>query len=103
MMRFVRAVSERVRGVGHACVDVVRSPSYFPLWLGQLISNFGDTLHYVVLVYELTRRGGQSPPWLPLRSCRSSCSVRSAASSSIASVRRTRGWAPRRDGTRHSS
>jgi MFS family permease len=41
-------------------VDVARSPSYFPLWLGQLISNFGDTLHYialVVLVYELTGRG----------------------------------------------
>ncbi len=39
---------------------VVRSPSYFPLWLGQLLSNFGDTLHYialVVLVFELTGRG----------------------------------------------
>jgi MFS family permease len=39
---------------------VVRSPSYFPLWLGQLFSNFGDTLHYiamVVLVYELTGQG----------------------------------------------
>jgi MFS family permease len=39
---------------------VVRSPSYFPLWLGQLFSNFGDTLHYiamVVLVYQLTGQG----------------------------------------------
>jgi MFS family permease len=39
---------------------VVRNPSYFPLWLGQLISNFGDTLHYiamVVLVYQLTGQG----------------------------------------------
>ena len=40
--------------------DVVRSRSYFPLWLGQLISNFGDTLHYialVVLVFQLTGHG----------------------------------------------
>jgi MFS family permease len=38
----------------------VRSPRYFPLWLGQLASTFGDTLHYialVVLVYQLTGRG----------------------------------------------
>jgi len=43
-----------------AYADVVRSRSYFPLWLGQLISNFGDTLHYialVVLVFQLTGRG----------------------------------------------
>jgi MFS family permease len=40
--------------------DVIRSRSYFPLWLGQLISNFGDTLHYialVVLVFRLTGQG----------------------------------------------
>jgi MFS family permease len=40
--------------------DVVRSRSYFPLWLGQLLSNFGDTLHYialVVLVFQLTGHG----------------------------------------------
>jgi MFS family permease len=40
--------------------DVVRSPRYFPLWLGQLVSRFGDTLHYialVVLVFELSGRG----------------------------------------------
>lgn len=40
--------------------DVARSRSYFPLWLGQLISNFGDTLHYialVVLVFKLTGQG----------------------------------------------
>lgn len=39
---------------------MVRSKQYFPLWLGQLISNFGDTVHYialVVLVYELTGQG----------------------------------------------
>lgn len=36
------------------------SRRYFPLWLGQLVSNFGDTLHYialVVLVFQLTGRG----------------------------------------------
>lgn len=39
---------------------VVRGRSYFPLWLSQLVSNFGDTLHYialVVLVFEMTGRG----------------------------------------------
>jgi MFS family permease len=38
----------------------VRSPRYFPLWLSQLVSTCGDTLHYialVVLVYQLTGRG----------------------------------------------
>lgn len=40
--------------------SVVRSRSYFPLWLGQLLSSFGDTLHYiamVVLVFRLTGQG----------------------------------------------
>ena len=39
---------------------MIASPSYFPLWLGQLLSSFGDTLHYlalVVLVFELTGHG----------------------------------------------
>jgi MFS family permease len=39
---------------------VIASPRYFPLWSGQLISNFGDTLHYialVVLVFQLTGQG----------------------------------------------
>jgi MFS family permease len=43
-----------------AYARVVRSPSYAPLWLGQLTSSFGDTLHYValvVLVYQLTGQG----------------------------------------------
>jgi MFS family permease len=50
----------RLGGVGRAYVGVVRSRSYFPLWLGQLFSAFGDTLHYialVVLVFELSGRG----------------------------------------------
>ena len=36
---------------------VISSPAYFPLWLGQLVSNLGDTLNYVamvVLVYQLS-------------------------------------------------
>jgi MFS family permease len=40
--------------------DVARSPSYFPLWLSQLVSSFGDTLQYialVVLVYQLAGQG----------------------------------------------
>ena len=39
---------------------MIASPSYFPLWLGQLLSSFGDTLHYialVVLVFQLTGQG----------------------------------------------
>jgi MFS family permease len=39
---------------------VIASPRNFPLWSGQLISNFGDTLHYialVVLVFQLTGQG----------------------------------------------
>lgn len=50
----------RLGQVGRSYADVARSPSYFPLWLAQLVSSFGDTLHYialVVLVYQLTGRG----------------------------------------------
>lgn len=59
-LTFPWLVVTRLRQVGSAYVGVARSPRYFPLWLGQLVSNFGDTLHYialVVLVYELTGRG----------------------------------------------
>src|SRR5712692_6417734 len=40
--------------------QIISSRSYFPLWLGQLVSNFGDTLNYValvVLVYRLSESG----------------------------------------------
>ncbi len=50
----------RLQSVARAYRDVVQSPSYFPLWLSQLISGFGDTLHYialVVLVYDISGRG----------------------------------------------
>jgi len=39
--------------------QVVQPRSYFPLWLGQLISNFGDTLHYIALVVLVFRLSGQ--------------------------------------------
>src|SRR5437870_7190715 len=53
-------MATRLAGVAGAYARVVASPSYFPLWLGQLLSSFGDTLHYitlVVLVFQLTGRG----------------------------------------------
>jgi MFS family permease len=56
----VSAVLGRMGAVGRAYAGVVGSRSYFPLWLGQLVSNFGDTLHYialVVLVFQLTGQG----------------------------------------------
>src|SRR5207237_2252271 len=51
------------RRLGYVCrayAGMVGSRAYFPVWLGQLVSNFGDTLHYialVVLVFKLTGQG----------------------------------------------
>ena len=56
----VRRGPDQLRRALGAYRDVTRSPSYFPLWLGQLLSSFGDTLHYialVVLVFQLTGQG----------------------------------------------
>jgi MFS family permease len=53
-------IPHRLGQVVRSYADVARSPSYFPLWLSQLISSFGDTLHYialVVLVYQITGQG----------------------------------------------
>jgi MFS family permease len=39
---------------------IIRNRHYFPLWLGQLVSSFGDTLNYIALViyiYQLTGSG----------------------------------------------
>ena len=50
----------RLGQVVRSYAEVARSPSYFPLWLSQLVSGFGDTLHYialVVLVFQLTGQG----------------------------------------------
>jgi hypothetical protein len=54
------AVAARLGGVAAAYVGVIHIRLYFPLWLGQLLSSFGDTLHYialVVLVFRLTGQG----------------------------------------------
>ncbi len=56
----VHSLRQRVGTAGRSYVDVARSSSFFPLWLSQLVSSFGDTLHYialVVLVLELTGQG----------------------------------------------
>jgi MFS family permease len=39
---------------------LIRNRRYFPLWLGQLISNRGDTLHYIALVVWVYQRTGSS-------------------------------------------
>jgi len=39
---------------------LIRNRSYFPLWLGQLLSNLGDTLHYIALVVWVYQRTGSS-------------------------------------------
>ena len=52
-------VARRLGRVGAAYAGVVRSRAYFPLWLGQLLSNFGDTLHYIALVVLVFRLSGQ--------------------------------------------
>ncbi len=39
---------------------LIRNRRYFPLWLGQLISNLGDTLHYIALVVWVYQRFGSS-------------------------------------------
>ncbi|HEY3111600.1 MAG TPA: hypothetical protein VGL23_22785 [Chloroflexota bacterium] len=56
----MRSIGRRLGGVAAAYAALVRSRSYFPLWLGQLLSGFGDTLHdiaLVVLVFRLTGQG----------------------------------------------
>ena len=53
-------IAMRLGGVAASYGAVISSRRYFPLWLGQLVSNFGDTLHYialVVLVFQLSGQG----------------------------------------------
>ena len=45
-----------LRGYGR----LIRNRRYFPLWLGQLLSNLGDTLHYIALVVWVYERTGSS-------------------------------------------
>src|SRR5712692_6204556 len=40
--------------------QLIHNRGYFPLWLGQLISNLGDTLHYIALVVSVYQRTGSS-------------------------------------------
>jgi hypothetical protein len=40
--------------------QLIRNRRYFPLWLGQLISNLGDTLHYIALVVWVYQHTGSS-------------------------------------------
>lgn len=50
----------RLARVLSAYREVIASPRYVRLWLGQLVSSFGDTLHYialVVLVFQLSGQG----------------------------------------------
>jgi len=54
------SIALRLRAVGTSYASVIASRRYFPLWLGQLASSFGDTLHYialVVLVFQLSGQG----------------------------------------------
>jgi len=37
---------------------IVRNAQYRPLWIGQIVSNLGDTIHYVALVVLLFRLTG---------------------------------------------
>ncbi len=39
---------------------LIRNRRYFPLWIGQLVSNLGDTLHYIALVTWVYQRTGES-------------------------------------------
>jgi len=48
-------------GALHPYARILRSRRYRPLWLGQVVSNLGDTFHYialVVLLFRLTGSGG---------------------------------------------
>jgi len=40
--------------------QLIHNRRYFPLWLGQLVSNLGDTLHYIALVVWVYQRTGSS-------------------------------------------
>jgi MFS family permease len=39
---------------------LIRNRRYFPLWIGQLLSNLGDTLYYIALVSWVYQRTGSS-------------------------------------------
>lgn len=53
------SAAARLGGVVSSYRAVITSRQYFPLWLGQLVSNFGDTLHYIALVVLVFQISGQ--------------------------------------------
>jgi MFS family permease len=56
----MQRLADRLAGVGQSYADVIRNPNYFRLWLAQLTSSFGDTIHYialVILVFQMTGQG----------------------------------------------
>jgi MFS transporter, DHA3 family, macrolide efflux protein len=57
------SLSRSVRAIHHLLSNysqLIHNQRYFLLWLGQLISNLGDTLHYIVLVAWVYQRTGSS-------------------------------------------
>jgi hypothetical protein len=66
-------ITSRLRGVLHAYVEVVRGRSYVPLWLSQLVSNFGDTLHSIALVVLADQMTGQGTAASVLSALRPAC------------------------------
>ncbi|MHB8631520.1 MAG: MFS transporter [Candidatus Limnocylindria bacterium] len=52
-------MAARIFGTAASYREVLRSPRYVPLWLAQLVSSFGDTLHYVALVVLVFQLSGQ--------------------------------------------
>src|SRR5438270_7470984 len=53
-------IAMRLGNVATSYGAVISSRRYFPLWLGQLVSNFGDTLHYIALVVLVFQLSGQA-------------------------------------------
>lgn len=80
-------IIQRLSRVVQSYADVARSPRYFPLWLAQLVSSFGDTLNYIalgVLMYQLTGSGAAVASLVAVEIVPVLASVHSPASSSIA-------------------
>jgi MFS family permease len=56
----MKPITRRLGQVGKSYAEVIRSPRFFRLWLAQLTSSFGDTIHYialVILVFQMTGQG----------------------------------------------
>lgn len=53
-----RSVITPIRTALHPYISIIRNRVYRPLWLGQIVSNLGDTFHYIALVVLLFRLTG---------------------------------------------